>query len=87
EFGNPYAIALDSKGNLYVADSQNHRVQKFLRRQEVADVAPVQNPNPNLNLNLNLNPPSPASGGEKAERLRLGLRLRLSSRSEGGGAL
>jgi sugar lactone lactonase YvrE len=33
EFANPWSIALDSKGNLYVADSQNHRVQKLIRRQ------------------------------------------------------
>jgi DNA-binding beta-propeller fold protein YncE len=32
QFGNPWSIALDSKGNLYVADSANHRVQKFLRK-------------------------------------------------------
>ena len=32
-FANPWAIALDSKGNLYVADSQNHRVQKLIRKQ------------------------------------------------------
>ena len=25
-------VRFDSRGNLYVADSQNHRVQKFLRR-------------------------------------------------------
>ena len=33
EFNNPWSIALDSKGNLYVADSQNHRVQKLIRRR------------------------------------------------------
>jgi DNA-binding beta-propeller fold protein YncE len=32
QFANPWAITLDSKGNLYVADSQNHRVQKLVRR-------------------------------------------------------
>ena len=30
---NPWAICLDSKGNLYVADSANHRVEKFVRRK------------------------------------------------------
>ena len=30
QFSNPWSIALDSAGNLYVADSQNHRVQKFI---------------------------------------------------------
>jgi DNA-binding beta-propeller fold protein YncE len=30
-FSNPWSLALDSAGNLYVADSQNHRVQKFIR--------------------------------------------------------
>jgi DNA-binding beta-propeller fold protein YncE len=34
EFANPWGMALDSKGNLYVADSQNHRVQKLIRRTE-----------------------------------------------------
>ena len=29
---NPWSIALDSKGNLYVADSKNHRVQKLIRK-------------------------------------------------------
>jgi DNA-binding beta-propeller fold protein YncE len=32
QLANPWAIALDSKGNLYVADSQNHRVQKLIRK-------------------------------------------------------
>ncbi|MBI4327195.1 MAG: hypothetical protein HY674_18315, partial [Chloroflexi bacterium] len=32
QFNNPWAIALDSAGNLYVADSGNHRVQKLWRR-------------------------------------------------------
>ena len=36
QFSNPWSIALDSKGNLYVADALNHRVQKFIRRQTVA---------------------------------------------------
>jgi len=31
-FSNPWSIALDSRGNLYVADAGNHRVQKFVRR-------------------------------------------------------
>jgi len=29
QFSEPWSIALDSKGNLYVADALNHRVQKF----------------------------------------------------------
>ena len=32
-FYNPWSIALVSKGNLYVADAANHRVQKFIRRK------------------------------------------------------
>ena len=32
EFSNPWGIALDSKGNLYVADAMNNRVEKFLRK-------------------------------------------------------
>ena len=32
QFSNPWSIALDSQGNLLVADSMNHRVQKFIRR-------------------------------------------------------
>ena len=38
-YSTPWGIALDSKGNLYVADALNHRVQKFLRRQ-----SPVASP-------------------------------------------
>jgi DNA-binding beta-propeller fold protein YncE len=33
EFNNPWSIALDSHGNLYVADANNHRVQKLVRRK------------------------------------------------------
>ena len=33
QFSEPWSIALDSKGNLYVADALNHRVQKFLRKE------------------------------------------------------
>ena len=29
KFGFPNSVALDSQGNLYVADSTNHRIQKF----------------------------------------------------------
>ena len=36
EMNNPWAIALDSHGNLYIADSANHRVQKFIRRESRA---------------------------------------------------
>ena len=32
-FNNPWSIALDSHGNLYVADAGNHRVQKLIRRK------------------------------------------------------
>ena len=32
QFSNPWGLALDSRGNLYVADSMNHRVQKFIRK-------------------------------------------------------
>jgi hypothetical protein len=32
QFSNPWSEALDSAGNLYVADSQNHRVQKLVKR-------------------------------------------------------
>ena len=31
QFNDPWGLALDSAGNLYVADSQNHRVQKLIR--------------------------------------------------------
>ena len=29
EFDYPFGIAVDSKGDLYVADSENNRIQKF----------------------------------------------------------
>jgi hypothetical protein len=29
QFNNPWSIALDAAGNLYVADAGNHRVQKL----------------------------------------------------------
>ena len=32
QFSNPWSIELDSKGNLYVADALNNRVQKFIRK-------------------------------------------------------
>jgi sugar lactone lactonase YvrE len=37
QFANPWSMAFDSAGDLYVADSQNHRVQKFIRRKDVAE--------------------------------------------------
>ena len=33
-FNNPWAIALDPRGNLYVADALNHRLQKLVRTKE-----------------------------------------------------
>jgi DNA-binding beta-propeller fold protein YncE len=36
QFNNPWSIALDSHGNLYVADAGNHRVQKFVRRASIS---------------------------------------------------
>ena len=35
QFNNPWSIALDSHGTLYVADALNHRVQKLVRRRSV----------------------------------------------------
>jgi DNA-binding beta-propeller fold protein YncE len=32
QMNNPWAIAFNSRGDLYVADALNHRVQKFIRR-------------------------------------------------------
>jgi len=29
EFNNPYDVAVDNSGNVYVADTYNHRIQKF----------------------------------------------------------
>ena len=29
EFRNPYGVAADPSGNVYVADTDNHRIQKF----------------------------------------------------------
>ena len=39
QMNNPWSIALDSQGNLYVADSLNHRVQKFIRREPIPSPA------------------------------------------------
>ena len=36
QFSNPWGVALDSHGNLIVADALNHRVQKLIRKQSVA---------------------------------------------------
>ena len=33
EFNQPYGVALDSKDNLYVADSFNQRIQQFILSQ------------------------------------------------------
>jgi tripartite motif-containing protein 71 len=33
QMSTPWAVALDSKGNLYVADAGNHRVLKFVRKE------------------------------------------------------
>jgi DNA-binding beta-propeller fold protein YncE len=29
EFDNPYSVDVDSEGNIYVSDVNNHRIQKF----------------------------------------------------------
>ena len=34
EFRRPQGISIDSKGNIYVADCDNHRIQKFNSRRE-----------------------------------------------------
>jgi hypothetical protein len=49
ELANPWAVALDSHGNLYVADSQNHRVEKFIRRSRVTTNSPSHQENAMLN--------------------------------------
>jgi DNA-binding beta-propeller fold protein YncE len=33
-FANPWGVALDASGNLFVADALNHRVQKLVRKVE-----------------------------------------------------
>jgi hypothetical protein len=38
-------MALDSRGNLYVADSQNHRVQKLIRREPATEFQLSSSPN------------------------------------------
>ena len=44
-FNNPWSLALDSLGNLYVADSQNHRVQKLIRREPASEFQLSSSPN------------------------------------------
>ena len=45
QFNNPWSLALDSRGNLYVADSQNHRVQKLIRREPASEFQLSSSPN------------------------------------------
>ena len=45
QVNNPWSLARDSRGNLYVADSQNHRVQKLIRREPVAKFQLSSSPN------------------------------------------
>jgi hypothetical protein len=45
QFNNPWSLALDSRGNLYVADSQNHRVQKLIRREPATKFQLSSSPN------------------------------------------
>jgi hypothetical protein len=45
QFNNPWSMALDSRGNLYVADSQNHRVQKLIRREPAKEFQLSSSPN------------------------------------------
>jgi ABC-type spermidine/putrescine transport system permease subunit II/sugar lactone lactonase YvrE len=42
----PWASALDSKGNLYVADAGNHRVVKYVRKENSKSQAPASKKTP-----------------------------------------
>ncbi|MBI1789964.1 MAG: hypothetical protein HYR60_20735 [Acidobacteria bacterium] len=61
QFSSPAALALDSQGNLYVADQMNHRVRK-LTVEQPAPPAPVEQPPRVLNAASLL--PGPVAPGE-----------------------
>lgn len=39
QFNNPYAVAVDAAGIVYVADATNHRIRKILTNQDVSTLA------------------------------------------------
>jgi len=39
QFNRPYGVALDTSGNVYVADSHNHRIRKITAAGEVSTIA------------------------------------------------